>query len=94
MLRAITVAFLFLLATILIPAAATSATLAGHWEGSIQLPGQELGVLVDITQKDDGTWAGTIDIPLQAAKRLALKSISMDGPDATFAIVGPPGDPT
>jgi CubicO group peptidase (beta-lactamase class C family) len=74
--------------------ASPEATIAGHWEGPIHIPQMKLEVLVDLFQTEDGTWMGTIDIPMQGARGLPLEDISFDGSTAVFTIVGPPGDPT
>jgi pimeloyl-ACP methyl ester carboxylesterase len=66
---------------------------AGHWEGSIEVPGTPLGVSVDLTESD-GVWSGTIDIPLQGARGLALAGVVVDGSAVQFAIAAVPGDPT
>ncbi|UCH82574.1 MAG: serine hydrolase [Candidatus Latescibacterota bacterium] len=75
-------------------AAADQPTIAGHWQGTINIPNMELEILIDFAQDDQGEWTGTIDIPAQGARGLALKDISFDGSKATFKITGPPGDPT
>ncbi len=79
---------------LLVSTASFAATIAGHWEGPIKIPGMELKVLVDLSSSPDGAWTGTIDIPAQGTKGLALKNVSLDGSAVVFAIVGPPGDPT
>lgn len=66
---------------------------AGHWEGSVQLPGVPLVVRVDLAVAGSD-WSGTIDIPQQNASGLALSPITMDGADIRFVIRGVPGDPT
>jgi CubicO group peptidase (beta-lactamase class C family) len=67
---------------------------AGHWEGTIALPGSKLDMNVDLSKKADGTWAGDISIPAQGAKDLALAGIEIQGARVSFAIAGVPGDPT
>ena len=66
---------------------------AGHWVGSIQLPGNELEVDVDL-RREGGTWTGDISIPAQGAADLPLTSISVEGPRVAFTIQGVPGAPT
>lgn len=73
--------------------AADPASVAGHWEGGIELPGATLGVLVDLTLGADGAWTGTIDIPMQGAKGLKLDEISVLPDTIRFRIAGVPGDP-
>lgn len=74
-------------------AAAQPATLAGHWEGAIEIPGQKLGINLDFQQEGDA-WKGDISIPLQNAKDLPLIDIRLDGTAAGFEIQGIPGKPT
>lgn len=66
---------------------------AGHWEGRVETPGTALGVIIDLAPGPDG-WTGTIDIPLQGARGLALTAIAVAGDSVTFAIDGIPGEPT
>lgn len=69
-------------------------SLAGHWEGAIELPGMKLEINLDFTQAEDGTWQGDISIPAQNAKDLPLAKITLDGLKTSFVISGVPGDPT
>ncbi|MBK6899427.1 MAG: alpha/beta fold hydrolase [bacterium] len=66
---------------------------AGHWEGAIVLPGQELGIKVDLAA-DGGAWSGTIDIPMQGATGLPLENVRAAGDSLVFAIAKVPGAPT
>ena len=77
------------------PLAAQTVDAAGHWEGSIETPGQALVVMVDLAETD-GTWSGTIDIPAQGADGLLLSDVSVDadGGAVRFTIQGVPGEPT
>nr|MCU0254751.1 beta-lactamase family protein [Acidobacteriota bacterium] len=75
-------------------AAVPTAGPAGHWEGAIELPGTELGVVVDLAPGPGGAWRGEIDIPLQGAKDLALADVTVEGDAISFAIAGVPGAPT
>lgn len=65
---------------------------AGHWEGEIQVPGQGLGINVDLME-EGGAWTGDISIPVQATEDFPLGEIGVDGPQVTFAMVGVPGNP-
>jgi pimeloyl-ACP methyl ester carboxylesterase len=66
---------------------------SGHWEGSIDIPGTPITVLVDLSRGDGSAWTGTIDIPLQGAKGVALAGIAVRGDSLLFALAGIPGDP-
>jgi len=71
-----------------------SSSLAGHWQGAIDIPGTKLEVNLDFSLKPDGSWAGDISIPAQKAKDLPLSNISLTGKEVSFAIAGVPGNPT
>ena len=89
--------FLFLLLCLLVLSSVFSGqalSLAGHWEGAIEIPGMKLDVDIDFSQKADGSWKGDISIPMQKAKNLPLSNISLEGLQVTFSISGVPGDPT
>lgn len=92
--------FSLALATLLISQLSLSALaqnqpdVRGRWEGAITLPNAELAFMIDLTRKEDGSWAGTIDIPSQGAKELALGSVTVTPSAVSFTIPGVPGDPT
>lgn len=69
-------------------------SLAGHWEGTIDIPGMKLEVDIDFSQDAHGSWKGDISIPMQKAKDLPLANIGIEGNKVTFSISGVPGDPT
>lgn len=71
------------------PAAAPS----GHWEGAIQVPGQELKIAIDLARRGE-KWDGTISIPAQGLKGLPLLDIASQGDSVSFTISGVPGTPT
>jgi hypothetical protein len=70
----------------------TPAGPSGHWEGAIQVPGQELKIEVDLSGAG-GKWEGTITIPAQGIKGLPLSSIAVSGESVRFTIGGIPGEP-
>lgn len=74
-------------------AAAQGRTAAGLWNGAISTPGVELRVIVNLQQKDDRSWTGTIDIPMQNAKGVPLANIMVEGASVSFTITGGPGNP-
>jgi CubicO group peptidase (beta-lactamase class C family) len=84
------------LIVILIPhfsQAGQTSSLAGHWEGFIDIPAMKLEILIDFDKNEDGSWEGKISIPAQKAKDLPLGSITPSEKDITFKITGVPGDP-
>ena len=70
------------------------SSLAGHWQGTIDIPGMKLEVNLDFSLKPDGSWVGDISIPAQKAQDLPLSNISLSGKEVSFAIAGIPGNPT
>lgn len=77
-----------------LPAMAAEPSLAGHWEGSISLPGQKLAVDLDFKPGEGGAWTGDISIPAQNAKDLPLINVTAEGAAVSFEIQGVPGTPT
>ena len=73
--------------------AQTPAGPSGHWEGSIQVPAQEIKIELDLAQTG-GKWEGTITIPAQGLKSLPLSAMTVSGEAVGFAIGGIPGEPT
>jgi hypothetical protein len=65
---------------------------SGHWEGAIQIPGQELKIEVDLSGAGE-KWEGTITIPAQGMKGLPLSSIAVADKSVRFMIGGIPGEP-
>src|SRR5215831_12318960 len=75
--------------------AAQNRTAVGTWDGTIATPGVELRVIVSLQQKEDRSWSGTVDIPMQGAKALPLTNITtVEGASVSFSITGVPGNPT
>jgi hypothetical protein len=66
---------------------------AGHWEGSISVPGHELRIVVDLAPGEKDAWKGTIAIPEQNLKDFPLSSIGVANGAVKFAMNGVPGDP-
>lgn len=83
---------LLLLATRAIADAPPSA--AGHWEGSIDVPGSVLAMSVDLARSAEGAWRGDISIPIQNLVDFALSDVKAEGGEITFRMPGIPGDPT
>ncbi len=68
-------------------------TIAGHWEGAIEIPGQPLAISIDFSQKD-GLWTGAVSIPAQNSKDLPLAKIAVESDAVSFEIANVPGNPT
>ncbi len=69
-----------------------SQTATGRWRGSIEIPGQQLGVIVDLVRAGDD-WKGSIDIPSQGARNAPLSGVAVVDRAVSFALEGLPGDP-
>lgn len=65
---------------------------SGHWEGSIEVPGQPLKIEIDL-QKSGEKWEGTIAIPVQNLKGFPLSAIAVQGEIVSFGLSGIPGNP-
>src|SRR5204863_9990531 len=80
------------LITILIVAAALPCraedVISGRWEGTAQIPDDELTVIVDLAQ-DNGV--GSIIIPGLGLKGVPLTDIKVQPPHVSFAVKGPLG---
>ncbi len=61
--------------------------ISGRWEGSAQIPDDELNVIVDLAQ-ENGAWAGSIIIPGLDVKGVPLTDIALKGQDVSFAVKG------
>jgi CubicO group peptidase (beta-lactamase class C family) len=46
-----------------------------------------------VSLADQGAWAGTIDIPAQGVRSLALADVTVEGPAIAFTLPGVPGSP-
>lgn len=84
---------LFSLAVILlggfafVPAqAADLPSLAGVWQGNLQVSGSEIGLIVRIKAEAGGGYSGTLDVPAQGAKGIPIGKISMDGDQVRIEI--------
>jgi hypothetical protein len=61
-------------------------TVAGRWEGNIQIPEQELKLIVDLAQDNAGAWSGSIIIPGLNVKGATLTDITLKESDISFTI--------
>ena len=58
----------------------------GRWEGSIQIPGREQKLIVDLAQDKTGAWVGSVVLPGLDIKGAALADIVVKDSEAAFAI--------
>jgi hypothetical protein len=79
-----------LLAGVALSQAAENAS--GRWEGIAQIPGQELRLIVDLSDEGGKGWAGSIIVPGFAIKGAPLVDLHVRGDDLDFAIKGALGN--
>ena len=86
----------FLRAVILFGAALlgqASEPLAARWEGTVQIPGRELRVVIDLAQDKNGQWTGSVIVPGFGIKGAPLTDITVKESEVAFTIKGALGDP-
>ena len=84
-----------LVATILFASAAlcqAAESAAGRWEGVAQIPGNELRLIVDLSDEGGKGWHGSIIIPGFGIKGAELVDLHVRGGDLDFAIKGALGN--
>ena len=84
-----------LVATILFAGAAlcqAAESMTGRWEGIAQIPGQELRLIVDLSDEGGKGWIGSIIVPGFAIKGAELFDQHVRGGDFVFAIKGALGN--
>src|SRR5438874_12922475 len=83
------VAFILFLASAVLCYADENA--AGRWEGTVQIPGRQLTLVVDLAAKSSGGgggWQGSITIPGLGLKGVPLNDIALKGNDIVFSMKG------
>jgi hypothetical protein len=78
-------------ASVLAPFASVSVCLAaeniaGRWEGSVQIPGRALTLIVDLAPDSRGSWIGSVIIPGLDIKGALLTEIAVKDSGAAFAM--------
>lgn len=66
---------------------------AGRWEGTLQIPGHDVLLVVDLAQTPDGQWSGSAILPGFGIKGAALADLAVTDSGVTFALKGAFGDP-
>ena len=61
-------------------------TAAGRWEGSIQIPGSEFPLIIDLDQFTGKDWVGSIIIPGLDVKGAPLTDLSVGDSEISFTI--------
>lgn len=78
-----------LFATLLLASAVVchaGETAAGRWEGSAQIPGGELKLIVDLAQDQGQRWIGSIIVPGLCVKGAPLADVAVNDSEITFSI--------
>ena len=84
-----------LVATILLAGAAlcqAAENASGRWEGVAQIPGNELRLVVDLSDEGGKGWIGSIVVPGFGIKGAELADLHVRGGDLDFAIKGALGN--
>ena len=85
------------LIAILILASALSCraaeNMAGRWEGSVQIPGGDLKLVIDLAPDQTGAWTGSVTIPSLNLKGASLTEIATNGTNLSLAIKDALGTP-
>jgi hypothetical protein len=78
-----------------VAAATTHAatTVAGRWQGSVQIPGNEFEAIVDLAQDTAGTWTGSMIAPSLNIKDAALTDIVVSDSELAFTVQNALGGP-
>lgn len=84
------IAFLFLASALLVRAE-TNPT--GRWEGTAQIPGREMRLIIDLAPEGDKNWRGSVIIPDLNIAGAALADITRNGAELSFSIKGALADP-
>jgi hypothetical protein len=58
----------------------------GRWEGSAQIPGREMKLIVDLAPDGSGKWSGSIILPGFDLKGAPLKDVTRNGSDLSFSL--------
>ena len=65
---------------------------AGRWEGSTQIPGAELKLIVDLSEENGKGWVGSIIVPGFSVKGAPLADLRVRSGELAFAIKGALGN--
>jgi hypothetical protein len=59
---------------------------AGRWEGSAKIPGEDLKLIVDLAPGDAGKWNGSVSIPALQLSGALLDGITVNGNEISFTV--------
>jgi hypothetical protein len=74
--------------------AAEGASPEGFWGGAVAVPTDELPVGLEIEAAVDGSWSGTIDLPVLGIRYMTLDDVTVDGTAVLIRLTEIPGQPT
>jgi hypothetical protein len=57
---------------------------SGHWEGTIQAPGTDVTIEVDIARNQDGALAGALTNPSRHIKERPFAKVDVNGTSISF----------
>ena len=57
---------------------------SGHWDGTIQMPHQELGITVDLATNPTGVWIGSLSVAASTTVDVPLSNITVDDTSVRF----------
>ncbi len=69
-----------------------AGSVAGRWEGSAQIPGAELKLVVDLSEEGGKGWVGSIVVPGFSVKGAPLTDIAVNDSELSFALKGALGN--
>jgi hypothetical protein len=62
------------------------AQTAGHWEGTIPVPNQEVQIAVDLAKDDRGAWVGVFAQVTQNVRNIPLSDVKVDEKSVKFRL--------
>ena len=71
----------------LVLTAAAAAAQAGHWEGTVNADGREIGFALDLAQNAKGEWIASMGMPAQKMTGLVVKDLAVNGKSVKFMAV-------
>jgi hypothetical protein len=64
---------------------------AGHWEGVLKAPSQNVALVLDLVRNESGEWAGSMSMPAQGAEDIPLANITVQGDAVKFSMLNASG---
>ncbi len=64
---------------------------AGHWEGVLKAPSQNVSLVVDLVRNESGEWMGSMSMPAQGAEDIPLANITVQGAAVKFSMLNAAG---